>query len=175
MKKYICYYLLLAVSLPFTQSACEDGRDEYLSDFSTILYFRDSGAISMTLYKTGENTKYQLSVVKAGSDTGATASVSAKVMDNAELLAYNAAEGANYKSLPSDCYSVGASDVNFTSSDLYKTVDVSISPESVESYLDGISTYVIPFELVNGSDSVNVEKKIRFPSGHERFDTDYRF
>ena len=57
MKKYICYYLLLAVSLLFTQSACEDGKDEFLSDFSTILYFRDSGAISMTLYKTGEKTK----------------------------------------------------------------------------------------------------------------------
>ncbi len=162
MKKYICYYFLLAVSLLFTQSACEDGKDEFLSDFSTILYFRDSGPISMTLYKTGEKTNYQLSVVKAGSELGTTTSVSAKVMSDAELLAYNAAEGTNYKIIPADCYTVDATDLSFGASDLYKTVDVSISPESVEGYLDENSTLVIPFELVNSSDSINAEKKYAF-------------
>ena len=162
MKKYICYYLLLAVSLLFTQSACEDGKDEFLSDFSTILYFRDSGAISMTLYKTGEKTNYRLAVVKAGSELGTTTSVSAKVMEDAELVAYNAAEGTNYKMIPADCYTIDTSDLNFGTSDLYKTVDVSISPESVENYLDENSTFVIPFELVNSPDSINAEKKYAF-------------
>ena len=38
-----------------TQTACEDGKDEFLDDFSTILYFRNSGEIPVSVYNTGED------------------------------------------------------------------------------------------------------------------------
>lgn len=47
-------FAILATSCLLTHTACEDGKDEYLSDFSTILYFRNSGELPLTVYKTGE-------------------------------------------------------------------------------------------------------------------------
>ena len=93
MKKNILF-AILATGCLLTHTACEDGKDEYLSDFSTILYFRNSGELPLTVYKTGENTDYQLIVNKSGSTLGATASIDVGIMSDASLAAYNAAEHA---------------------------------------------------------------------------------
>lgn len=166
MRKHIFYFMLAAVAL-FTQSACEDGKDEFLSDYSTILYFRDSGRIDMTLYKTGEKATAQLSVAKAGSELGAVTGVDVNVWSEAALEAYNAENGTNYRMLPSGCYEVSASHLDFASSDLYKPLTVSVSPEAAEGYLDGSSIYVIPLELQNSPDSINREKSQVFLSVRE--------
>lgn len=42
---------LFCFIMSLTYIGCEDGKDEYLSDFSTILYFRNSGEIGVTIYK----------------------------------------------------------------------------------------------------------------------------
>ena len=54
MKKNILL-AALAAGLLVIPTACEDNRDEFLSDFSTIFYFRNSGELSVTIYKTGES------------------------------------------------------------------------------------------------------------------------
>ena len=66
MKKILMISLLFSLTVGFV--ACDDNKDEYLSDYSTIVYFRNSGEIPLTLYKTGEDTEYQLTVNKSGSD-----------------------------------------------------------------------------------------------------------
>ncbi len=162
MKKNILF-AILATSCLLTHTACEDGKDEYLSDFSTILYFRNSGELPLTVYKTGENTDYQLIVNKSGSTLGATASIDVGIMSDASLAAYNAAEGVNYKALPGTCYTFSNETIEFGAADLYKTVNVSLIAEQIEqnSGTDA-TTYVIPFELYNGSDSINAEKRYAF-------------
>ena len=113
MKKNILF-AILATGCLLTHTACEDGKDEYLSDFSTILY------------------------------------------------AYNAAEGVNYKALPGTCYTFSNETIEFGAADLYKTVNVSLIAEQIEQNSGTDATYVIPFELYNGSDSINAEKRYAF-------------
>lgn len=161
MKKNILL-AVLATSCLLTHTACEDGKDEYLSDFSTILYFRNSGELPLTIYKTGENTDYQLIVNKSGSELEASTSLNIGIMSDASLTAYNASEGVNYKALPASCYSFDSSPLQFGAADLYKTVNVSLITDQIEQNTGTDATYVIPFELYNGTDSINVEKRYAF-------------
>lgn len=161
MKRNILF-VALAAGLMFSATSCDDGKDEFLSDFSTIMYLRNSGELPVTVYKTGNDTEYNLIVNKAGSQLGAEASVDVEVMSDATLLAYNTENGVNYKALPKECYSIEGNKVTFGSSDLYKYVKVSLRPEVMENHIKDDATYVIPFEMVNGSDSINAEKKTAF-------------
>lgn len=166
MRKNI-YRLALAGAVLMLMGACEDGKDEFLSDFSTILSFRNSGEQELALYKTGERTDYRLVVNKSGSDLDAMAQVSVNAMNEATLEAYNIANGTAYRLIPPTCYTVSGSSLQFASSELYKTVDVSISPEDVEAVMDGEGTYVIPFELTDSQDSISVDNKYAFLCVHE--------
>lgn len=103
MKKNILL-TALAVGLLIVPTACEDNKDEFLSDFSTILYFRNSGEIALPTYITGENANYTLIVNKSGSDLGATSSVDVNIMSKASLQAYNTRHGYNYQAYPASCY-----------------------------------------------------------------------
>lgn len=161
MKRNILFALLAAGCL-LTHTACEDGKDEYLSDFSTILCFRNSGELPLTVYKTGENTDYSLIVNKSGSALGTTASIEVDIMSDASLAAYNTSEGVNYKALPGTCYTVDNTSLQFGAADMYKTINVSLVAEQIEQYDGTDATYVIPFELYSASDSVNAQKRYAF-------------
>lgn len=84
MKKILMISLLFSLTVGFV--ACDDNKDEYLSDYSTIVYFRNSGEIPLTLYKTGEDTEYQLTVNKSGSDLASVTDVEVAVLDDAALV-----------------------------------------------------------------------------------------
>ena len=58
MKKSILYVALCMFL--FLQTSCEDNREQYLDDYSTILYFRDSGEIDYSIYKTEESADYAI-------------------------------------------------------------------------------------------------------------------
>ncbi len=161
MKKNILF-AILATGCLLTHTACEDGKDEYLSDFSTILYFRNSGELPLTAYVTGDNMEYNLIVNKAGSNLHNTASVKIEVMSEAALHAYNTLNGSNYKAYPTPCYALENGNIEFSSNDLYKTQAVTINPSELENYINTDATYVIPFELTQGTDSINSEKKYIF-------------
>ena len=86
MKKILMISLLFSLTVGFV--ACDDNKDEFLSDYSTILYFRNSGEVPLTLYKTGEDTEYQLTVNKSGSDRSSVTDVEVAVLDDSVLDAY---------------------------------------------------------------------------------------
>lgn len=161
MKKNILF-AILATGCLLTHTACEDGKDDFLSDFSTIVYFRNSGEQPLTAYVTGDNIDYKLIVNKAGSELNRTSSVKIAVMSEAALQAYNTLNGNDYKAYPSSCYTFENGDISFSSSDLYHTRKVSINPSELENYVTSDATYVIPFELTQGTDSINSEKKYVF-------------
>lgn len=161
MKRNILF-AILATGCLLTHTACEDGKDEFLSDFSTILYFRNSGEQPLTTYVTGDNVDYNLIVNKAGSSLRSTSSVKIEVMSEAALQAYNTTYGYNYKAYPASCYTLEDGNIEFSSTDLYQTRKVSINPSELENYINTDATYVIPFELTQGTDSINSEKKYVF-------------
>ena len=162
MKKSILYIALCLFSV--LQISCEDNREEYLDDYSTILYFRNSGEIEHSIYKTEEETHYAVSIVKAGSDMSATTTVDMKVMDESMLAEYNENQGTRYKMLPSGCYSIKAGLLTFNATEMYKKVDLSFYTEAISVLQDEEqeNEYIVPLFLSNSSDSINTEKKYMF-------------
>lgn len=152
----------LAFVLGVISTSCEDNKEEFLSDYSTILYFRNSGKLPLTLYKTGEDTDYQLIVNKAGSELGAATKAEIAVMDQNALDVYNAENGTAYVALPANCYQLGESQLAFGSGDSYKHVKVTFKTDDI--YKLSSANYVIPVQLVNSPDSINLLKKNVFLS-----------
>lgn len=157
MKKIILMSLL---GLMVGSTACEDNKDEFLSDYATTMYFRNSGEQQVTCYITGEDTKYNLSVVKAGNDEKALSDAEVSVMDAAQLAVYNSENGTNYEMLPSNCYEFSTgTDLTFAADDAYKLVGVNLKPSNVKE-LDK-DNYVLPLVLTS-SKQVNEEKNVVF-------------
>lgn len=155
----------LAATLLLAHTACDDNKDEYLSDFSTILYFRNSGELPLDLYTTGDDADYRLIVNKSGSDLGVATEVSASVMDAASLAIYNAEQLTHYQALPTHCYEiVGETRLIFGSSDLSKEIDVILKPDAIHALpaLPDGELYVLPMQLVNSADSINSKKNTVF-------------
>lgn len=159
MKKKIIFASLVAAFL-MTHTACEDEKSDYLSDFSTILSFRNSGEIPLDIYSTGDDTEYKVVVSKGGSELKASTEVSVGVMDDAALAIYNAEQWTSYKALPATCYELkGDAKLAFAASDMYKTVDVILKTELIKELpaLKSGEAYVLPLQLKNSTDSINSE------------------
>lgn len=155
MKKILMISLLFSLTVGFV--ACDDNKDEYLSDYSTIVYFRNSGEIPLTLYKTGEDTEYQLTVNKSGSDLASVTDVEVAVLDDAALDAYNAQNGTSYVKLPENCYQLADNRLVFGSDNLYKMANIVFKTDLIYNLPAG-TKYVLPVSLVNSADSINSEK-----------------
>lgn len=157
MKKILMISLLFSLTVGFV--ACDDNKDEYLSDYSTIVYFRNSGEIPLTLYKTGEDTEYQLTVNKSGSDLASVTDVEVAVLDDAALDAYNAQNGTSYVKLPENCYQLADNRLVFGSDNLYKMANI-VFKTCLFYNLPAGTSMCYPFPLVNSADSI-IRKKIR--------------
>lgn len=162
MKKSILYIAILLFT--FLQISCEDNKEQYLEDYSTILYFRNSGEVEHTIYKTEEMSQYVVSVVKAGSDQHAVTSVDIKIMDEVMLADYNAAHGTRYKVLPTDCYSIATGNISFNAPDLYKQIDMSLHTTAISKIQEegNAGDYIVPLYLSDSSDMINEGKKYLF-------------
>lgn len=156
MKKRIIFASLIGLLVLGT--SCEDKRDEFLSDYATSMYFRNSDTQEQDCYITGDLTSYTVSVVKAGSDLSALSDATVSLMSEAQLEAYNDDNVTNYSLLPANCYTLtGDLNMNFVSDDLYRTFDVVFDPESINDL--PTANYVVPF-ILNSSKTVNEKKNV---------------
>lgn len=164
MKKKIIFASLVTALL-MTHTACEDEKSDYLSDFSTILSFRNNGEVPLDIYSTGDDATYQVIISKGGSELKATTEVSVGVMDDAALAIYNAEQWTSYKALPATCYELnGETKFQFAASDMYKTMDVTLKTELIKALpaLNSGESYVLPLQLQNSKDSINSELGVIF-------------
>ena len=138
--------------------SCRDTTKDYLDEYNTILYIKNSGVQQAVLYRTGFDNRYKVTVIKAGYLSSAKTSVTAVVMDAGSLAIYNDENNTNYTEIPSDCYSLGNMSLNFGSNDLYKHVEIMFKTDNIEALPAGFD-YVLPLELVNSPDSINVRDK----------------
>jgi len=163
MKKNIFIALICSFLMLIAQTSCDNYNDQFLDDYSTILYFKNSGDIPLTLYRTGQDDTYRLVVNKSGSETTAQTDVSVVLMDDNALAIYNSENETAYKKLPSNCY-VLPSDMNcsFGSGDLFKFLDITMKTEAIYQLMlaNPNDTYVLPFQLINSKDSINSVKNL---------------
>lgn len=93
-------------------SACDNSKYDLENlvpqEYHKILYVNNSGKQEMTLYDTGEDYTYTLSVIKTGSDPTQTANAQINVLSQEEVdLLYSEPEAVNYKVLSEESFFFG--------------------------------------------------------------------
>lgn len=161
--------LLLLAGAALMLSACDDSKydiDNLVPEqYHKILYVNNSGKQELTLYNTGENTTYTMSVFKSGSDPSLTASVDIRLLTEEELnTEYVEPEAVNYKILDSGCYELETTHLDFASEDRYKTVNITLVPGVIEQAMlaQPDVVWVLPLIVVSDKDSINSEKNEMF-------------
>lgn len=158
MKEKILVALLM-MGIVFTHSACDDNKNEFLSDFSTILYFKQSGEVPLTLYKTGEKASYRLTVNKAGSELNSTAEAAVTVLDKAALEIYNLENRTEYELLPSSCYQIDLTALSFDATEQYKQLNIEFYTNKIQELMNAEQkAYVLPLQLTSAKGMVNDKK-----------------
>ena len=160
--------LLLAGSL-LLLGACDESKYDLDSlvpeQYHKILYVNNSGKQEVTLYDTGESYAYTFSIFKSGSEPSLTASADIYVLTQEELdNEYSDPEAVNYKLIGTDCYSIESTHLDFSATDRYKPVTVSLDPENIKSMITANpdAVWVLPLQVVSENDSVKCEKNELF-------------
>lgn len=151
------YLVSLLFGLLLVMSACEDvdKSEIYQEEFHKILYLKTPGIIDMTLYKTGDDTEYDFSIVQAGAFPDLTADVQIGAMSEEELREYCEPRGLNMTRLPESCYDFSETNIHFDSEDRYKIIKLSMHTTAIDNMPTPESEYVIPIILKSENDSIN--------------------
>ena len=147
MKTRLIIYLCLLASVSLLMGSCEDHRADNLDEFKTMVYFRNGGEQSLTLYRTGDNGFYKIPVCKSGSDLKGTASAVVIPFDAAQMDMYNIKYETSYSLIPSDLWSFVDANrspvadqskvkLDFTSEDAYKVVYVSLKTVDLSALME---------------------------------------
>lgn len=150
--------------LTLLNTGCEEVDKDaiYQEEFHKILYLKTTGIVDMTLYDTGADETYNLSVIKGGSETGLTADVKLVSMTKAELDEYCEPRGLHFVGLPESCYALEKTDVQFAATDQYKLVGLEMHTSAIRAAMESSEggDCVIPLILTSAADSVNANKNI---------------
>lgn len=150
-------------------SACNNSKYDLENlvpqEYHKILYVNNSGKQEMTLYDTGENYTYTLSVIKSGSNPTQTANAQINILSQEEVdQLYSTPEAVNYKVLSEESFSLETADLVFTSEDHSKSVNVSVNSTKVKELIESNpdAKWVLPLRVTSQTDSVNAEKNELF-------------
>lgn len=147
MKTRLITYLLILAGAATLAYACEDHRNDYMEEFQTMVYFRNGGEQSLTLYRTGEDGIYRIPVCKSGRNLSGTASAVVIPFDEAQMSMYNISNETDYTLIPSDIYSFvddnrqplseqGKVDLEFGANDPYKVVTISLKTVKLSALME---------------------------------------
>ena len=157
--------LILAAGALIMLGACDESKYELVNlvpeQYHKIIYINNSGTKNITLYNTGEDNTYKLSIYKGGSEPGLTADINICILPQ-EIVdsKYSLPEGVDYRVVSPECYSIDASQLSFSSEERFKNVTVSIHVPSVEKVMadNPDATCVLPLYLYSETDSINANK-----------------
>lgn len=161
--------LILAAGALIMLGACDESEYELVNlvpeQYHKILYINNSGTKDITLYNTGFDNTYELSIFKGGSEPALTANVNIGVLSQETVDSeYSLPEGINYKVVGQECYSFDATQLDFSSEDRFKNVTVSINVPNIEKTMadNADATCVLPVYLYSETDSINASKNTVF-------------
>lgn len=139
--------------LSVLQTACDNYDDLIPQQYNCILSLQQYGEQELVLYRTGEDTKFEITTLKSGNVPTASASAAIEIMNLAQFEAYCTSTGKNYKRLPDECYEVQNGELTYGSDEKWKKTAISVKYNETERYFDGNDQYVIPVVLTSESDS----------------------
>lgn len=158
MKKLTILLGLCGLSMLY--SSCDNYDDLIPQKYNTILSMKQYGEQDIILYRTGENTEFEITAMKTGSVTGTTAAAKISSMSQAAFAEYLELAGKSYKYLPQECFSIQNGDLDYSGEDTWKRIKVLIDYEKTAPYvLEEKGRYVIPLVMTSESDSILSTKR----------------
>lgn len=121
---------------------------------------KTNGIVDLTIYKTGENSTYELSIMKNGTSPEKTAEAVICPMNKEELKVYNETRGLSLEALPENCYELAGQDMFFNANERYKKVNLTLHTNNIDELADTEKDYVIPLILKSETDSVSSAQNI---------------
>ena len=160
--RYLCVPVL-AISL----LSCSDKEmDIFPEQYKTIVYIKESTTNYVTIDATAENTTFDFTVCKGGSEieNEADAKIQPLTQEYVDEQYNSSATNTEYRILPEDAYTVDSPlNLHFASGDTYKVIKYTLISErlaALSSASDNIR-YIIGFSLESKTASVN-EKCARY-------------
>ena len=150
--KIIIFFLAL-VSL----GACDDGCEDYLDQYESILYFKNNGEQHVTIYDTSNEASCEFTVIRAGYNSKKYSTVDVSVLDAVNIQIYNAENETDYKLLPDNCFKLETPTLAFEDTDNHKKVKAFFYIDKIKE-LDK-ANYILPLVLNNSSDDINIDKR----------------
>lgn len=170
--KQLLKYLLPAVVVLLAAAACEDHRSDNLEEFQTMVYFRNGGEQSLTLYRTGEDGIYRVPVCKSGRNLQGEAVAEVIPFNEASLAIYNVKEETDYRLIPANLFQFvdgnGAAlpdqskvKLNFGPDDTFQVITLKLNTVEISALKekDPDHDYVLGFQLFsegNVSQDINL-------------------
>ena len=134
-------------------------------EFHKIVYLKTYGKQELTLYATGQENKFDYSILKGGAMPELTASAELKVLTQEELdEKYSILENVKYKLIEQDAYTIDNTYFEFSSEENFKPFTVSLNAEAIakDSDEDPEAVWVLPLYLSSKTDSINANKNSIF-------------
>lgn len=155
MKKIL--FLLLSCTMLF--HSCDNGMEDGLDAYGSILYFKDSGVVKEDVSGIEETHVFTYTVCKSGYDNTATADAAITPLTQEEIDAYNNENGTELFLLEQDYFSTESS-VSFASNESYKVLELTLKVADIKTALDVTAKdYVVALKLVSDT-KVNADKSI---------------
>ena len=164
--------ILLLVASALLAASCADHRSDNMEEFQTMVYFRNGGEQSLTLYRTGEDGLYRVPVCKSGRDLDGTAKAVVMPFDEAQMAGYNISNETSYTLIPSNLFSFvdenrkALSDqkkveLAFSKDEAYQVVYVSLKTVALSALMEANpdNEYVLGLQVfsdANVSDGINL-------------------
>lgn len=153
-KSFIIASVVGLCGLSMLQTACDNYDDLIPQEYNCILSLQQYGEQEIVLYRTGEDTRVEITTLKTGNVPTSTATATIKPMTEIEFAEYKISTGKLYKYLPQDCYTIEDGALDYASTDKWKKSYVSINFDKAASLVEqNKGEYVIPMLLASESDS----------------------
>ena len=158
-KSFIIASIVGLGGLSMLQTACDNYDDLIPQQYNCILSLQQYGEQDVVLYRTGEDTKVEITTLKTGSVPTSTAVANVIPMTEIQFAEYKVMTGKNYKYLPQECYEIQQGELAYGADDRWKKTIVSIKYDETENYFNGTDQYVIPVYLTSENDSCLSERR----------------
>ena len=166
MKTKLYRYLCVPVLATSLLSCSDKEMDIFPEQYKTIVYIKESTTNYVTIDATAENTTFDFTVCKGGSEIAneADAKIQPLTQEYVDEQYNSSATNIKYRILPEDAYTVDSPlNLHFESGDTYKVIRYTLISErlaALSSASDNIR-YIIGFSLESKTASVN-EKCARY-------------
>lgn len=159
MKKIL--FTLALIGLMLINTSCENYDAMKIPEkYHKVLVLQVFGEQDITLYRTGEDTNHQLSIMKAGSEDGLEAEALLEI-DEEWLKQYNEENATQFVALPSEYYELENNTVKFAGSDKYKLVNLSMKTTKIEQLMKANPQvkYVLPIQMKSNDTTLSKERQ----------------